>query len=159
VAWILYVAGVAALLLGLAGVVLPVLPGALLLLGGAVLVAWAGDFALVGWPTLAVVGVLAVLILAVDWVAGALGARAAGASRWAVAGASLGLVVGLFFGPPGLLLGPAVGAVALEYWRDPDFERALRAGAGTLVGFLLGSVAKVVLAFAAIGALVVGLLV
>lgn len=157
--WVLYAAGVLALLLGVAGVVLPVLPGALLLFGGAVLVAWAGDFALVGWPTLAVVGALAALTIAVDWVAAALGAKAAGASRWAVAGASLGLVVGLFFGPPGIILGPAVGAVLLEYWRDPDFERALRAGAGTFVGFLLGSVVKVVLAFALLGALVIGLLV
>jgi uncharacterized protein YqgC (DUF456 family) len=157
--WVLYAAGVLALALGVAGVVLPVLPGALLLFGGAVLVAWAGDFALVGWPTLAVVGVLAALTIAVDWVAAALGAKAAGASRWAVAGASLGLVVGLFFGPPGIILGPAVGAVLLEYWRDPDFERALRAGAGTFVGFLLGSVVKVVLAFALLGALVIGLLV
>jgi len=157
--WVLYAAGALALLLGVAGVVLPVLPGSLLLLGGAVLVAWAGDFALVGWPTLALVGVLAALIWAVDWVAAALGAKITGASRWAVVGASLGLVVGLFLGPAGILLGPAVGAILLEYWRDPDFEKALRAGAGTFLGFLLGSVVKVALAFVLIGALLVGLLV
>ncbi len=158
-AWVLYALGVVALLAGLAGVVLPVLPGSLLLFGGAVLVAWAGGFALVGWPTLTVVGLLAVLIWVVDWVAAALGAKAAGASRWAVAGASLGLVVGLFLGPVGFILGPVVGAVALEYWKDPDFERALKAGLGTFAGFLLGSVVKVVLAFVLLGALVVGLLV
>jgi uncharacterized protein YqgC (DUF456 family) len=158
-AWFLYAAGALALLLGIAGVVLPVLPGSLLLLGGAVLVAWAGDFALVGWPTLTVVGLLAALIWAVDWVAAALGAKATGASRWAVVGASLGLVVGLFLGPAGVLLGPVVGAVLLEYWRDPDFEKALRAGAGAFLGFLLGSVVKVTLAFVLIGALVVGLVV
>lgn len=158
-AWVLYGAGVLALLAGVAGVVLPVLPGSLLLLGGAVLVAWAGDFGLVGWPTLTVVGLLAALIWAVDWVAAALGAKATGASRWAVVGASLGLVVGLFLGPAGLILGPAVGAVLLEYWQDPDFEKALRAGAGTFLGFLLGSVVKVTLAFVLIGALVLGLMV
>jgi len=155
---LLYALGVLALLLGVAGVVLPVLPGSLLLFGGAVLVAWAGGFALVGWPTLAVVGMLAAVIWAVDWVAAALGARATGASRWAVVGASLGLVVGMFLGPVGLILGPAAGAVALEYWRDPDFEKALRAGAGTFLGFLLGSVVKVTLAFVLVGVLVVGLL-
>lgn len=156
---VLYVLGAAALLLGLAGVVLPVLPGSVLLFAGALLVAWAGGFALVGWPTLTVVGLLAVVIWAVDWVAAALGAKATGASRWAVIGASLGLLVGLFFGPPGLLLGPAVGAILLEYWQDPDFERAFKAGLGTFVGFLLGSVVKVALAFVLVGALIVGLLV
>ena len=158
-ALLLYALGVLALLLGVAGVVLPVLPGSLLLFGGAVLVAWAGGFTLVGWPTLTAVGLLAAVIWAVDWVAAALGARATGASRWAVVGASLGLLVGMFLGPAGLVLGPAVGAVALEYWRDPDFQKALRAGAGAFLGFLLGSVVKVTLAFVLLGVLVVGLLV
>lgn len=157
-AWLLYALGALVLLLGVAGVVLPLLPGAPLLLGGAVLVAWAGDFQRVGWPTLAVVALLAALVWATDWVAAALGARAAGASRWAVLGASLGLLAGLFLGPAGLLLGPAVGAVLLEYWRDPDFGRALRAGVGAFLGFLLGGVVKVLLAFALIGVLLVGLL-
>jgi uncharacterized protein YqgC (DUF456 family) len=157
-AWLLYALGALALLLGVAGVVLPVLPGSLLLLGGALLVAWAEGFTRVGWPTLTVVGLLAAAIWAVDWVAAALGARVAGASRWAVLGAALGLLVGLFLGPAGLILGPAVGAVALEYWQDPDFERALRAGVGTFLGFLLGSVVKVALAFVLLGALAVGLL-
>ncbi len=157
--WVLYALGAVALLLGLAGVVLPVLPGSLLLFGGALLVAWAGGFALVGWPTLTVVGLLAAVIWAVDWVAAALGAKATGASRWAVAGASLGLLVGLFLGPAGIILGPAVGAVAMEYWQDPDFEKALKAGLGTFVGFLLGSVVKVALGFVLVGVLVVGLLV
>jgi uncharacterized protein YqgC (DUF456 family) len=156
---LLYLLGTLALLAGLAGVVLPLLPGALLLFFGAVLIGWAGRFELVGWPTLTVVGLLAVAIWVLDWVAVGIGAKATGASRWAVAGASIGLVVGLFFGPVGLLLGPAVGAVLLEYWRDPDFERALRAGVGTFLGFLLGSVVKVLLAFLLIGALLVGLMV
>lgn len=155
---LLYALGAVALLAGLAGVVLPVLPGSLLLFAGALLVAWADGFALVGWPTLTVVGLLALLIWAVDPLAAALGARAAGASRWAVAGASLGLVVGLFLGPAGLLLGPAIGAILLEYWRDPDFERALKAGAGAFLGFLLGSVVKVTLAFVLVGTLLAGLL-
>ncbi len=155
---LLYALGAAALLAGVAGVVLPVLPGSILLFGGALLVAWAGGFQRVGWPTLVIAGLLALAIQAVDWVAAALGAKAAGASRWAVAGASLGLLVGLFFGPLGLLLGPAVGAIALEYAKDPDFQHALKAGAGTFVGFLVGSVVKVALAFLLLGVLLVALL-
>ncbi|HET8733567.1 MAG TPA: DUF456 domain-containing protein, partial [Anaeromyxobacteraceae bacterium] len=109
--WLLYVLGVVVLVAGVAGVVLPLLPGSLLLFGGALLVAWAGGFQLVGWPTLTVVGLLAIAIWAVDWVAAALGAKATGASRWAVVGASLGLLVGMVLGPVGLIAGPAVGAV------------------------------------------------
>lgn len=156
---VLYVLGVLALLAGLAGVVIPVLPGAAGLWAGVWLVAWAGDFQLVGAPTLAVTGVLALLIVAADWAATALGAKAFGASRWAVIGATAGLLVGLFLGPVGIVLGPVVGAVALELWKDPDLEKALQAGVGTLLGFLIGSVAKVMLAFLLIGALLVGLLV
>ena len=156
---LLYALGALALLAGLAGVVLPVLPGSLLLFGGAVLVAWAEGFTRVGWPTLVVAGLLAAAIWAVDWLASALGAKVSGASKWAVAGATAGLLVGMFFGPAGILLGPAVGAVVLEYWKDPDFEKALKAGAGTFVGFLVGSVVKVALAFVLVGAVIVGLVV
>jgi uncharacterized protein YqgC (DUF456 family) len=154
---LLLVLGVLCLLAGLAGVLLPAVPGALLLWGGVWLVAWAGHFERVGAPTLVATGLLAALILAADWAATALGAKAFGASRWAVLGSSLGLLVGLFLGPVGLVLGPVVGATALEFWKDPDLEQALRSGLGTFVGFIIGSVVKVVLAFLLLGALVIGL--
>jgi uncharacterized protein YqgC (DUF456 family) len=63
----------------------------------------------------------------------------------------VGLVVGLFLGLPGIILGPAVGALVFEYAKDPNFERALQAGLGAFVGFVVGSVLKVTLAFALIG--------
>jgi uncharacterized protein YqgC (DUF456 family) len=154
--WLLYGLGALSLLAGVLGVVLPLVPASLLLFGGALLVAWAEDFTRVGWPTLAIVGLLSALIAVVDGVAPALGAKAGGGSRWAVVGASLGLLVGLFFPPVGFLVGPAVGAVLLEYLKDPDFDRSLKAGMGAFVGFLLGSLVKVLLAFAAVGALAVG---
>ena len=77
---LLYALGALALLGGIAGVVLPVLPGSLLLFGGALLVAWAEGFTVVGWPTLVVAGLLSAAIWAVDWLAAALGAKASGAS-------------------------------------------------------------------------------
>jgi uncharacterized protein YqgC (DUF456 family) len=156
---VLYLLGAVALLAGLAGVVLPVLPGALLLWGGVWLIAWAGDFGLIGVPTLSLTGVLALLIVAADWAATVLGAKAFGASRWAAIGATVGLLLGLAFGPVGLIIGPVLGAVALELWKDPNLKKALNAGAGTLVGFLVGSVVKVVLAFLLVGATIIGLLV
>jgi hypothetical protein len=147
----LYVLGVALLAAGVAGLVLPVLPGAVLLVAGVVALAWAGDFAILGWGTVAFAGAMGLAITAVDWAASILGAKAFGASKWAVVGSAVGLVVGLFLGLPGIILGPAVGALAFEYAKDPDFERALKAGVGAFVGFVAGSVLKVTMAFALIG--------
>jgi uncharacterized protein len=156
---LLYVLGALALLVGLAGVVLPAVPGSVFLALGAVLVAWAEDFRRVSGWTVAVCAVLAAAIWATDLVAAALGAKAFGASRWAVIGAGIGLLVGMFLGLPGIVLGPAVGAVALEYARDPDFERAMKAGAGAFLGFVLGTAVKVSLAFAIVGVVALALVV
>ena len=150
---LLYVLGALALLVGLAGIVLPGLPGALLMVGGVFLIGWAGNFAVVGWPTIAIAAVLGLGITAVDWLAGLMGARAFGASRWAMLGGAVGLVAGLFFGLPGVLLGPAVGAFAFELVKDPDLEQAAKSGVGALLGFLVGSVTKVVFAFILLGVL------
>jgi uncharacterized protein YqgC (DUF456 family) len=153
VATLLYVLGVLALLLGLAGIVLPGLPGSLLLVVGVFLIGWAGGFAVVGWGTIAVAATLGIGIAAVDWLAGIMGAKAFGASKWAMVGGAVGLVVGLFFGFPGVLLGPAVGAFAFELVKDPDLQQAARSGVGALLGFVVGSVVKVVFAFFLLGVL------
>lgn len=152
-ATLLYVLGAIALLLGLAGVVLPGLPGSLFLVGGVVLIGWAGDFAVVGWGTIAVAAVLGIAIAAVDWLAGIMGARAFGASKWAMLGGAVGLLVGIFFGLPGVLLGPAVGAFAFELVKDPNLEQAAKSGVGALLGFVVGSVVKVAFAFFLLGVL------
>lgn len=154
---LLYVLGGILLVLGVAGVVLPALPGSAFLVAGAILVAWAEDFTRVSGWTVAACVALGVLIWVTDFVAGLLGARAFGASKWAVLGAGLGLLAGLFLGLPGILLGPAVGAIALEYARDPNFDRALKAGFGAFLGFVLGTAVKVSLAFVLVGVLVLAL--
>jgi uncharacterized protein YqgC (DUF456 family) len=154
----LYVLGALSLVAGIAGLVLPVIPGAALLVAGVALLAWAGHLAVLGWGSIALAVVVAVLITAVDFGASVLGARAFGASRWALVGSALGLVVGLFLGLPGIILGPVVGAVVLEYARNPDFARAARAGVGTFVGFLAGSVLKVSLGFLLVGWVILRLL-
>jgi hypothetical protein len=150
----LYLAGIALVGLGIAGLVVPALPGALFLLLGVVVIAWAEGFERIGWPTIVIAAILAVLMTIVDWVASLLGARKMGASAWGLAGATIGLVVGLFFGLPGILLGPPVGAFALEFAKDPEFKRAARAGAGVALGFLLGTAGKLALAAVLVGVLV-----
>lgn len=139
---------------GFAGVLLPALPGAPLIFLGSVCVGWADGFQRVGWLPLTVIGVLAVVSFVVDHAAGLLGARRAGASAWGVAGAVLGLLLGLPLGFIGIVLGPAIGATALEYAKDPDMRRAAKAGAGVFIGFVVGTALKYALAATMIGVLV-----
>jgi uncharacterized protein YqgC (DUF456 family) len=131
---------------GMAGTVLPLLPGVPLVFAGLVLAAWIGNFQHVGWPVLLLLGVLTLLSLAVDAAAASLGAKRVGASRAAILGAALGTLVGVFFGLPGLLVGPFAGAAAGQFLVRGDLGDAGRAGFGAWIGFLLGSLAKLALA-------------
>ena len=137
--------------LGLAGLVLPVLPGAPLLLAGLVVAAWAEGFEKVGWGTLAALGVLGFLGTFIDFAAGAFGAKRFGASKAGMAGAVAGALLGLFFGLPGVLLGPFVGAVAGELLARRGAQEAGRAGVGAALGLALGAAAKLALAFTMLG--------
>jgi uncharacterized protein YqgC (DUF456 family) len=137
--------------IGLLGLVLPVLPGAPILFAGLLLAAWADDFAYVGAQTLILLGAMAVLTYVVDFAATALGAKRAGASDRAIWGAVLGGLVGLLLGLPGLLLGPFVGAVVGELSLRRDLKTAGRAGLGASIGLALGAAAKLALGFGMIG--------
>lgn len=146
--WIL---GAVLVVLGLAGTILPALPGAVLVLAGLFFWAWAEQFVEVSWGTMIALSVIAALTYAVDFLATALGSKRAGASQYAFWGAALGSLVGIFFGLPGLLLGPFVGAVAGELLKNPNLYMAGRAGVGAWVGLLLGTAAKLMLVFLMIG--------
>ena len=136
---------------GLAGAILPALPGVPLVFGGMLLAAWADHFQHVGAITLSVLGVLCVIALLVDFVAGALGAKRVGASSRALWGATIGTFAGLFFGIPGLLLGPFIGAVAGELSAGSRMHRATAVGIGTWLGLLFGTLAKLALCFTMLG--------
>ena len=141
----------ALILIGLAGTVLPALPGTLFVLAGIVLGAWIDDFSRVGWGIVWAVAVLAVLAWVLDYVAGLLGARKAGASRQALIGAALGTVAGIFMGLVGVLFMPLVGAAVGEYLARRDHQHAVKVGIATWLGIMAGLVAKVVIAFMMIG--------
>jgi hypothetical protein len=138
-------------LVGIAGSVLPILPGAALILAGVTLAAWAEDFQFVDAGTLVGVGVLAALTYLVDFVASAFGAKRYGASRRAVIFAIVGGVAGLFVGLIGVLLGPLVGAVVGELSARKGLLDASRAGIGTAIGMALGAAVKLALAFTMVG--------
>lgn len=154
--WLLCVALIA---VGVAGTVLPALPGTVLVLAGIVLGAWIDGFTRVGWGVLAAVAVLAVIAWVLDYVAGLLGARKAGASRQAVVGAALGTLAGLFMGLVGVLFMPLVGAAIGEWLARRDHGQALKVGIATWLGIMAGMVSKVVIAFMMIGLFVAALLI
>ena len=155
---LLWTLGVALVIVGVIGIVMPAIPGHLLILAGLVLAAWADGFERVGIPILVVIGVIAVASYAVDFAAAALGAKRLGASTRAMTGAALGTVLGLFFGVPGLILGPFVGAVLGELTTNRDWKQAGKAGVAAWIGFAIGTAVKVGMAFAMIGLFVAALL-
>jgi uncharacterized protein YqgC (DUF456 family) len=153
----LWVLALALIAVGVVGTVLPALPGAVLVFGGIVLAAWIDDFTRISGLTFGVLAVLTLLAWGVDFVAGTLGARRAGASTWALAGAAIGTLAGVFTGLWGLLFMPLVGAAIGEYVAQRDLHRAGRVGLATWIGMLLGTAAKVAIVFAMIGVFVAAL--
>ena len=145
--------------LGFAGLILPAVPGIPLVFAGLVLLAWAESFAYVGWATLTLLGALALLSYGIDFLAAALGAKRFGASSRAVTGAALGALIGLFFGLPGIVLGPFAGAVIGEFSRLASAKAAARAGVGATLGLLFGALLKIALAFTMVGVFVLDRLV
>ena len=136
---------------GMAGILLPALPGVPLVFAGLLLAAWGDGFEHVGPWTIAALGFLTLLGFVVDFVAGSLGAKRAGAGREAVIGAALGTFVGLFFGIPGIVFGPFAGAVLGELMARRSLGQAGRAGVATWLGFVFGIGVKLVLAFTMLG--------
>lgn len=140
--WIL---AVLLILIGLAGTVLPALPGVPIILVGLLLIAWMDGFVAVSVSTMLWLGVLALLSVVIDFLATAEGARRFGAGRMAILGATLGLLVGLFFGLPGILFGPFLGAVAGHLLGKASLDESMRAGVGASIGVVIGTASKVLI--------------
>ena len=139
---LLPLAAVLVILTGLAGALLPALPGLPLMFAGAWLLAWSGGYQTFGAGSLITVGALAATGSLMDYVASLLGAKCTGASRQALWGAAAGSFAGLFFGLPGLVLGPLAGAAAGEYLARRELLAAGRVGLGAFAGFIIGTAAK-----------------
>jgi uncharacterized protein len=156
---LLWIVAVVMIVAGLAGTILPALPGAALVFAGILLAAWIDDFARISGITVLVCGLLMMVAWGADYVSAMLGAKRAGASRLAIAGAAIGTVAGVFTGFVGLLFMPLVGAAVGEWLADRNAARAAHVGISTWVGLLVGTVAKVAITFVMVGLFVLALLV
>jgi uncharacterized protein YqgC (DUF456 family) len=147
----LYVLAAALIVGGLLGSILPVLPGIPMVFGGIWLAAAVDGYQHLGVWWLVGIGALGVAGIAIDFVASTLGAKRVGASRRALWGAALGTVVGMFFGVPGLLIGPFAGALIGELASGNSVLRATHVGVGTWLGLLFGTLVKLVISFVMVG--------
>jgi uncharacterized protein YqgC (DUF456 family) len=141
---ILYAIGAILIVAGLVGAVVPALPGIPLMFAGIWLIARVDQYRHLGLWWLVGIALVGAVGLTIDLVAGALGATRVGASRRAVGGALLGTVIGLFFGLPGLLLGPFFGAVLGELAAGNSVLRSTHVGVGTWIGLIFGTLIKMV---------------
>ncbi|RXR07023.1 DUF456 domain-containing protein [Pseudoxanthomonas composti] len=146
-----YIFAAVLMVVGIAGIILPVLPGLPVTFLGMLLAAWLDGFARVGWVSLVVLGVMTALSVVVDILSSVMGARRVGASRKALVGAALGTVAGLFFGPIGIVAGPFLGALLGELWHGKKLNLAARVGLATWIGMVVGMVLKLGLGFAMLG--------
>lgn len=155
---VLWIAAVALIAIGIAGTILPAIPGVTLVFLGMLLAAWIDHSARIPIWLVGIFAVLTAVTWVVDYLAAAAGAKRAGASRLAVIGAMIGTVAGIFTGFVGLLFMPLVGAALGEFIAQRDLRRAGTVGVATWLGLLIGTAIKVAIVFAMLGAFVVALL-
>jgi len=155
----LWIVAVLLILVGVAGTILPALPGVPLIFGGVLLAAWIDDFQRISVVTVVVLAALAVIGIVIDYVAAAISAKRAGASKQGIIGAAIGTVAGVFTGLWGLLFMPLVGAAVGEFLAHKDAFRAGKVGAATWFGLLVGTAIKLAIAFTMVGVFIAALVI
>ena len=156
---VLYLVAGALILIGLIGVVLPALPGLPLMFAGMLLAAWTDHFQRVPIWVIVILGLMSLAALLIDFLATSLGAKRYGAGKLAIVGAMLGTLAGLFFGIPGLLVGPFVGAMIGELMHGKQLAQASKVGMATWLGLIFGTGLKVAVAIAMLAIFVLALLI
>lgn len=148
---VLWIAAIILVAIGIIGIVLPAVPGHVLIFAGLLMAAGADHFQRVGAGMLILIGLIGAASYLVDFVAAALGAKHLGASKRAMVGAGLGTLLGFFLGLPGIIIGPFIGAVLGELTVHRDWKRVGKAGVAAWIGFALGTAVKVGIAFVMLG--------
>lgn len=135
---------VVCLLTGLAGCVIPVLPGPPISYLGILFLHFSEEYDY-SLTTLLVLLALVIVVTILDYVIPMLGSKYLGAGKWGSAGSFIGTIIGLFFLPWGLIVGPFLGAFIGEKISGKGWHDAFVAGTGSLVGFIVGTLIKVLL--------------
>ena len=145
----------ALVLSGLAGILLPFLPGVPLAWFGMLVFAYATNFAVLTWKMLLIFLGFSLLTFVTDMVAPLIGARKYNASPYGMSGAAIGLLFGIFLmGPIGILAGPFLGAIFGEMLYGKNSDEAIKSSKGVVIGFLAGSAIKFSLILAMLGYLI-----
>lgn len=131
------------MLIGLIGCIVPGLPGTPIAYIG-LWIAQATDKIHFSWQFLLIWGIVVVIISVLDYVVPAWGTKHYGGTKWGVWGSTIGVFVGLFFGAMGVIFGPLVGAVIGELISGKQLNDALKAGWGSFVGILFGTILKLI---------------
>jgi uncharacterized protein len=136
--------------IGVAGTILPMLPGVPLVFAGLLLAAWHDGFDQVSILTIVIIGVIATMAWAVDFFASIVTAKKVGASKYALLGAGIGAIIGISGGVVGLIIGPAIGAIIGELITHKNTSKAIAVKATTVgiaagLGFVLALAIKIVL--------------
>ena len=146
------------ILIGLVGVIMPYLPGVPVAWLGLFIYAIGTDWERLSVTTIVVFGAITVLALLVDFIAPLLGAKKYKASKWGIIGASIGLFLGIIiFQIWGIILGPLLGALIGELIAGKSTDIALKSALGTFIGFIFGTLMKVVIVLVMAGFFVVSL--
>lgn len=135
--YVLLVLAIVMMIVGIAGCLLPVLPGPPLTYLGLVVLHFT-KFGPVSTNLFIILGVVAIVVTVIDYIVPIWGTRQFGGSKYGMRGATVGLIIGLFLGPFGIITGPFIGAVVGELLFKDDIKYALKAGFGSLLGFLTG---------------------
>ena len=147
----LYAVAFLLILVGLAGTIVPALPGIPMIFAGGWLIAYMEDYQYLGWGTLIALRVLTVISIIIDWVSQTLGAQKAGATKLGLTGALVGTIVGIPFGLLGIFLFPVIGAFVGEMIGHRDMRKAGKVSWATWIGMIAGIAAKLAIAFIMIG--------
>lgn len=131
------------MLVGLIGCIIPGLPGVPIAYAG-LWIAQATERVDFSWQPLLVWGIVTIVVTVLDYVIPALGTKRYGGTKWGVWGSTVGVFVGMFFGAVGVILGPLLGAILGEMLNGKEWNEALRAGWGSFIGLLFGTILKLI---------------
>ena len=148
---LLLILGISLILLGIAGSILPVIPGPPLSFLGLLVLRFTDFVEPSGLENfdnkLWIFAFVAILVVLLDYIVPVWGTKKFGGSKAGAWGAAIGVIIGLFFAPLGLILGPFLGAFIGEMITGKDQKDSLRAGFGSLIGFLFGFALKLSVSF------------